>query len=113
MEMLALLIAVSTTMWFAIDRLKVLWTDLSFGKWITVAVSAVGSFFLTFSFGLDIILRGALLQRQQPLVKFLQLLLLCLVLVQSPKLLKELKVRKPNKKEREDKPKGLSSSFIS
>lgn len=55
MEMLALLIAVSTTMWFAIDRLKVLWTDLSFGKWITVAVSAVGSFFLTFSFGLDII----------------------------------------------------------
>ena len=55
MEMLALLIAVSTTMWFAIDRLKVLWTDLSFGKWITVAVSAVGAFFLTFSFGLDII----------------------------------------------------------
>jgi hypothetical protein len=55
MEMLALLIAVSTTMWFAIDRLKILWTDLSFGKWITVAVSAVGSFFLTFSFGLDII----------------------------------------------------------
>ena len=55
MEMLALLIAVSTTMWFAIDRLKVLWTDLSFGKWITVAVSAVGAFFSTFSFGLDII----------------------------------------------------------
>ena len=55
MEMLALLIAVSTTMWFAIDRLKVLWTDLLFGKWITVAVSAVGAFFSTFSFGLDII----------------------------------------------------------
>lgn len=55
MEMLALLIAVSTTMWFAIDRLKILWTDLSFGKWITVAVSAVGAFFSTFSFGLDII----------------------------------------------------------
>ena len=55
MEMLALLIAVSTTMWFVIDRLKVLWTDLSFGKWITVAVFAVGAFFSTFSFGLDII----------------------------------------------------------
>lgn len=55
MEMLSLLIAVSTVMWFALDRLKLLWADVSFGKWITVAVSAVGAFFLTFSFGLDII----------------------------------------------------------
>lgn len=55
MDILVLIIALSAIMWFLIDRFKVIWSDLSFGKWITIAVSAIAGFGLTFAFGLDII----------------------------------------------------------
>lgn len=55
MDILTLIIALSSIMWFLIDRFKPIWNDLSFGKWITIAVSAVAGFGLTFAFNLDVI----------------------------------------------------------
>ena len=56
MEILTLIIALSSVMWYIIQRGKdELWGKLSYGKWITIAVSAVAAFGLTLSFNLDII----------------------------------------------------------
>lgn len=55
MEMLTLIIAMSAIMWYLVDRFKPLWSGLSFGKYITIAVSALFAFGLTFAFGLDLV----------------------------------------------------------
>ena len=51
--MLEIILLVSTVMWYIIDRLKVMWADLTYGKWITVGVSAVFAFVLAFFYHLD------------------------------------------------------------
>ena len=55
MEMLTLIIAMSAIMWYLVDRFKPLWSELSFCKYITIAVSALFAFGLTFAFGLDLV----------------------------------------------------------
>jgi len=55
MEMLGLIIALSAVIWYVIDRAKTLYTDLTWGKWITIGLAALGSAFVVFSFGLDLI----------------------------------------------------------
>lgn len=55
MKMLTLVLAMSTALWYVIDRFKAVWSDLSFGKYVTMVVAAVGSFALAFSFKLDLI----------------------------------------------------------
>lgn len=55
MEMLTLIVALSTIMWYIIDRFKELWGSLKYGKYITIGVSAIFAFSLCFGFGLDII----------------------------------------------------------
>lgn len=55
MEMLTLIIAMSAIMWYLVDRFKPMWSKLSFGKYITIAVSALFAFGLTFAFGLDLV----------------------------------------------------------
>ena len=55
MEMLTLIVALSTVLWYVIDRAHPLWENLSYGKWITLVVAGIGSFGLVFSFGLDLI----------------------------------------------------------
>lgn len=56
MDILTLIIALSSVMWYIIQRGKdEIWGNLSFGKWITIAVSAVAGFGLTFAFNLDVI----------------------------------------------------------
>jgi len=55
MEMLTLIIGLSMIMWYVIDRFHPLWGDLPYGKYITVAVSAVFGFGLAFGFGLDLV----------------------------------------------------------
>jgi hypothetical protein len=55
MTALALTIALSAVLWYCIDRFKPVWEDVSWGKYITMLVAAVGSFGLVFSFNLDII----------------------------------------------------------
>ena len=51
--MLEIILLVSTVMWYIIDRLKVIWENVSYGKWITVGVSAVFAFTLAFCYRLD------------------------------------------------------------
>lgn len=55
MEMLTLIIAMSAIMWYLVDRFKPLWSELSFGKYITIVISALFAFGLTFAFGLDLV----------------------------------------------------------
>lgn len=53
---LTLLLALSATMWYLINRGKEeIWGALSFSKWITIGVSAIFAFALTFFFGLDVL----------------------------------------------------------
>ena len=55
MENLTLIIALSAVLWFIVDKFKPLWAEKRWGKYITMAVSAIGGFGLTFAFGLDLI----------------------------------------------------------
>ena len=55
MEMLALIVALSTIMWYIIDRFKDLWANVTWGKYITIIVSAIFAFALSFGFNLDLI----------------------------------------------------------
>ena len=55
MDSLALIIALSAVLWYLIDRFKPLYKDLSFGKWITIGLAAIGAFAFSFGFGLDLL----------------------------------------------------------
>ena len=55
MDLLALIIMLSAVMWYVIDRVKPYWAEVSFGKYITMAVAALFGFALSFGYGLDII----------------------------------------------------------
>lgn len=62
MEMLTLIISLSIIMWYIIDRFKEMWEGTKYGKYITMAVSAVFAFAIAFGFGVDIILALGLVQ---------------------------------------------------
>lgn len=54
--MLGLLLAISVIEWYIIDNLKErIWGGWSFGHYVTIAVSLIASFALSFAFGLDIL----------------------------------------------------------
>mgnify|MGYP000074364700 CR=1 FL=1 len=55
MDMIGLITALSVIMWYLIDRIKPLWSEVKYGKYITIALAAVFGFALVFSFGLDLI----------------------------------------------------------
>ena len=54
MEMLQIIIVVSIVMWYIIDRFKPLWEDWQYGKYVTIAVSAVFAFALSSGYRLDL-----------------------------------------------------------
>ncbi len=54
MEMLQVIILTSIIMWYIIDRIKPLWESLKYGKYITIALSALFAFALSFGYRLDI-----------------------------------------------------------
>lgn len=63
MSMLALLLAISAIEWYIIDNLKEkIWGSISWGNYITIAVSLLASFALAFSFKLDILLAVGLVE---------------------------------------------------
>lgn len=62
MEMLTLIISLSIIMWYIIDRFKEMWEGTKYGKYITMAFSAVFAFAISFGFGVDIILALGLVQ---------------------------------------------------
>lgn len=56
MDNLVLIVAISTIIWYLIERAKTeLWGNLSFSKWITIGVAALLSFSSVFAFKLDIL----------------------------------------------------------
>lgn len=60
MEMLGLILALSAILWYLIDRFKPLWEEVSWGKYITIALAAIGGFSFAFGFGLDLLFACAL-----------------------------------------------------
>lgn len=76
MEMLTLILTMSTVLWYVIDRVKTLWSDLSFGKYITMLVAAAGSFALAFSFQLDLVYALELVETVTPAGEVLTALVL-------------------------------------
>ena len=56
MSMIAIILALASMMWYIIDNLKdKLWAGKPYSSYITIAVSALGSFALVFGYGLDIV----------------------------------------------------------
>lgn len=55
MSSLATIVTLSIVLWYCIDRFKEVWAPLKFHQYITVAISAIGSFCLVFSFDLDLL----------------------------------------------------------
>ena len=56
MSMITIIVALAAIMWYVIDNLKEkIWAGSKFSSYITIAVSAIGSFALVFGYGLDII----------------------------------------------------------
>ena len=54
-NLIMLIFAMSTFMWYLIDKFKPIWANLSWGKYITIAVSAIFAFGLAVGFDLDIV----------------------------------------------------------
>lgn len=55
MDMLSLILLLSTIMWYLIDQAKKNWENLSWGRWITIGCAAIIGFGLSFCYGLDIV----------------------------------------------------------
>ena len=55
MNMLFLVGAMSVIIWYIVDRLKELWVNVPYSKYITIGISAILSFACAFCFSLDIL----------------------------------------------------------
>ncbi len=76
MEMLTTITVVSIIMWYIIDRLKPLWADIPWGKYITTAVSGVFGAALAFGYELDLMQALGVAQEASLVGKVLTALLL-------------------------------------
>ena len=55
MDMLGIIVAISIIMWYVIDKFKPLWSEINYGKYITILVSAILGCLATFGFSLDLV----------------------------------------------------------
>lgn len=55
MSSIALILALSAVIWYVIDRIKVAWAEVPFGKYITTLVAGILGAAVTFGYGLDLI----------------------------------------------------------
>jgi hypothetical protein len=55
MDQLTLILTLSAIIWYCVDRLKVMWANVPYGKYITTAVAGVLGAAAVFGYGLDII----------------------------------------------------------
>lgn len=62
MDMMLLIVGLSTIMWYIIDRFKTIWEQASAGKYVTIAVSALFGFALAFGYDLDIVCAAGLVE---------------------------------------------------
>ena len=54
MSSIALILALSAIVWYVIDRFKPIWSEKSWGKYITTAVAGVLGAAVTFGYNLDL-----------------------------------------------------------
>lgn len=76
MTLLGLILSFSILMWYCIDRLKLMWEGLAYGKYITMAVAAVFAAGLSYAYNLDIVYALELVQEVTPMGQVLTALLL-------------------------------------
>jgi len=55
MSSIALILALSAIIWYVIDRFKPIWSEKSWGKYITTAVAGVLGAAVTFGYNLDLV----------------------------------------------------------
>ena len=55
MSSIALILALSAIIWYVIDRVKVVWADVPYGKYITTAMAGVLGAAVVFGYNLDLI----------------------------------------------------------
>lgn len=55
MSSIALILAFSALIWYVIDRLKPIWSNYSWGKYVTTAMAGVLGAIVVFGYGLDLI----------------------------------------------------------
>ena len=55
MNLLEIILFMSVIMWYIIDRIKPLWADWKYGKYVTTGVAAVLAAVLCFGYKLDIV----------------------------------------------------------
>ena len=55
MSSIALILALSAIVWYVIDRFKPIWSEKSWGKYITTAVAGVLGVAVTFGYNLDLV----------------------------------------------------------
>lgn len=61
--MLTLIIALSAILWYLIDRFKPMWSELKYGNYITVLISAIGGFAFSFGYQLDLLYASGLVEK--------------------------------------------------
>lgn len=68
MDSLTLIMVLCTVMWYIIDNLKeAIWGGLAYSNYITIGVSAIGSFVLSFGYDLDLLNALGLVPHISPL----------------------------------------------
>ena len=60
MDMLALILALSAVIWYIVDNAKSIWANVTWHKYITIAIVALLAAAVVFTFGLDLIVALAL-----------------------------------------------------
>ena len=55
MSSIALILALSAIIWYVIDRVKAVWADVPYGKYITTAMAGVLGAAVVFGYNLDLI----------------------------------------------------------
>lgn len=55
MSSIALILALSAIIWYVIDRVKVAWADVPYGKYITTAMAGVLGAAVVFGYNLDLV----------------------------------------------------------
>lgn len=55
MNSLTLILTLSAIIWYVIDRIKVIWSEIPYGKYITTAVAGLLGAAMVFGYNLDLI----------------------------------------------------------
>lgn len=84
--MIGLIVGLSIIMWYIIDRFKEIWEEKTFGKYITIGVSAAMALVLSLGFELDLVFALGLFEH----VTFYGMILSALVLMSGSSAVSEI-----------------------